>query len=191
MKTRGRVDEYDYLFKVVLIGDSEVGKSNLLLRFTRDEFNLESRSTIGVEFASKAVKLNDGSSIVFKIFSSSVELVSSSQIVVAEHRAQSMMNNIQKSNADSAGDFCNELFNPDGRIGSAVVVSECLRRNRRPHKLSQTRRPPFLIPSSKEKSRRPKSGTPLGRSATGPSLPPTIAAHLGWRGTVRDFWPAR
>merc|ERR1719313_1581927 len=55
-----RVDEYDYLFKVVLIGDSEVGKSNLLLRFTRDEFNLESRSTIGVEFASKAVKLSDG-----------------------------------------------------------------------------------------------------------------------------------
>jgi len=51
---------YDYLFKVVLIGDSEVGKSNLLLRFTRDEFNLESRSTIGVEFASKAVKLSDG-----------------------------------------------------------------------------------------------------------------------------------
>ena len=45
---------------VVVIGDSGVGKSNLLSRFTRDEFNLESRSTIGVEFASKAVKLSDG-----------------------------------------------------------------------------------------------------------------------------------
>lgn len=59
-KKKYRVDEYDYLFKVVLIGDSEVGKSNLLLRFTRDEFNLESRSTIGVEFASKACRLSDG-----------------------------------------------------------------------------------------------------------------------------------
>lgn len=51
-----REDEYDYLFKVVLIGDSGVGKSNLLSRFTRNEFNLESKSTIGVEFATKSIK---------------------------------------------------------------------------------------------------------------------------------------
>ncbi|RZB46419.1 Ras-related protein Rab11E [Glycine soja] len=44
-------DEYDYLFKLVLISDSGVGKSNLLSHFTRNEFNLESKSTIGVEFA--------------------------------------------------------------------------------------------------------------------------------------------
>lgn len=49
-------DEYDYLFKVVLIGDSGVGKSNLLSRFTRNEFNLESKSTIGVEFATKSIQ---------------------------------------------------------------------------------------------------------------------------------------
>jgi len=54
-----RDDEYDYLFKVVLIGDSGVGKSNLLARFTRNEFNLESKSTIGVEFATKTLKIED------------------------------------------------------------------------------------------------------------------------------------
>lgn len=48
-------EEYDYLFKIVLIGDSGVGKSNLLSRFTRNEFNLESKSTIGVEFATKSI----------------------------------------------------------------------------------------------------------------------------------------
>lgn len=51
--------DYDYLFKVVLIGDSGVGKSNLLSRFTRDEFNLESKSTIGVEFATKSVTVEN------------------------------------------------------------------------------------------------------------------------------------
>lgn len=42
---------------VVLIGDSGVGKSNLLARFTRNEFNLESKSTIGVEFATRSIKV--------------------------------------------------------------------------------------------------------------------------------------
>lgn len=50
-------DEYDYLFKVVLIGDSGVGKSNLLSRFTRNEFCLESKSTIGVEFATRSIQV--------------------------------------------------------------------------------------------------------------------------------------
>jgi len=54
-----REDDYDYLFKIVLIGDSGVGKSNLLTRFTRDEFNLESKSTIGVEFATKSIIIED------------------------------------------------------------------------------------------------------------------------------------
>mmetsp|Transcript_11233 Transcript_11233/g.43772 ORF Transcript_11233/g.43772 Transcript_11233/m.43772 type:complete len:237 (-) Transcript_11233:499-1209(-) len=48
---------YDYLFKVVLIGDSGVGKSNLLSRFTRNEFCSESKSTIGVEFATRCIEL--------------------------------------------------------------------------------------------------------------------------------------
>jgi len=51
-------DEYDFLFKVVLIGDSGVGKSNLLSRFTRNQFNLESKSTIGVEFATRSIKVD-------------------------------------------------------------------------------------------------------------------------------------
>jgi hypothetical protein len=51
-----RCRSYDYLFKVVLIGDSGVGKSNLLSRFTRNEFCLESKSTIGVEFATRSIQ---------------------------------------------------------------------------------------------------------------------------------------
>jgi small GTP-binding protein len=54
----GDADDYDYLFKIVLIGDSGVGKSNILSRFTRNEFSLESKSTIGVEFATRSMEVN-------------------------------------------------------------------------------------------------------------------------------------
>jgi Ras-related protein Rab-11A len=78
-------EDYDYLFKskiemiqvicfayayafcfqlysyclVVLIGDSGVGKSNLLMRFTKNEFNPDSKSTIGVEFATRSISFEN------------------------------------------------------------------------------------------------------------------------------------
>ncbi|NWW00625.1 RB11B protein, partial [Machaerirhynchus nigripectus] len=55
------------LLSVVLIGDSGVGKSNLLSRFTRNEFNLESKSTIGVEFATRSIQV-DGKTIKAQIW---------------------------------------------------------------------------------------------------------------------------
>lgn len=51
--------KYDHLFKIVLIGDSGVGKSNLLSRFTRNTFSPEEKSTIGVEFATRVVSIKD------------------------------------------------------------------------------------------------------------------------------------
>ena len=38
----------EFILKFVLVGDSGVGKSNLMLRFVRDEYNEESSSTIGL-----------------------------------------------------------------------------------------------------------------------------------------------
>ena len=42
---------------VVLIGDSGVGKSNLIMRFTKNEFKVETKNTIGVEFANKTIQI--------------------------------------------------------------------------------------------------------------------------------------
>ncbi|KAH7099125.1 ras-domain-containing protein [Auriculariales sp. MPI-PUGE-AT-0066] len=50
---------HDYLFKVVIIGDSGAGKTNMLSRFTKDEFSLESRTTIGVDFATHYTKIQE------------------------------------------------------------------------------------------------------------------------------------
>ena len=52
-------EEYDLMFKILLLGDSGVGKSSLLLRYTKHEFNVDMRSTIGVEFALKYLKIDN------------------------------------------------------------------------------------------------------------------------------------
>ncbi|XP_031481473.1 ras-related protein RABA4d-like [Nymphaea colorata] len=45
----------DYVFKVVVIGDSAVGKSQLLNRFSKNEFSDDCRATVGVEFQTKTL----------------------------------------------------------------------------------------------------------------------------------------
>jgi small GTP-binding protein len=57
----------EYLFKIVLIGDSAVGKSNLLSRFARNEFDSNSKATIGVEFQTQMVEI-DGKEIKAQIW---------------------------------------------------------------------------------------------------------------------------
>lgn len=52
-------ESYNFVFKVVLIGESGVGKSNLLSRFTKNEFSHDSRTTIGVEFSTRTVQLDN------------------------------------------------------------------------------------------------------------------------------------
>jgi len=51
--------DYDYLFKLVLIGDSGVGKSCLLLRFADDNFTDSYISTIGVDFRFRTITIDD------------------------------------------------------------------------------------------------------------------------------------
>ena len=45
--------DYDYLFKILILGDSFVGKTNILKRFIHNEFDSTTKETVGVEFDSK------------------------------------------------------------------------------------------------------------------------------------------
>lgn len=52
------VDErYDYLFKLLVVGDSAVGKTSLLQQFCFERFSLDQKSTIGVEFYTKTIAI--------------------------------------------------------------------------------------------------------------------------------------
>ena len=51
-------EKIDYVFKVVVIGDSAVGKTQILSRFAKNEFCFDSKSTIGVEFQTRTVTIN-------------------------------------------------------------------------------------------------------------------------------------
>ncbi|CAD7971864.1 unnamed protein product [Amoebophrya sp. A25] len=48
---------YDHLFKILLVGDSGVGKSSLMLRFTDNTFNERQLATIGVDFRTKHLQM--------------------------------------------------------------------------------------------------------------------------------------
>ena len=48
---------YDYLFKLLLIGDSSVGKTAILLRFADDSFSPNFISTIGIDFRIKTIEI--------------------------------------------------------------------------------------------------------------------------------------
>ncbi len=52
-------DDIDFLLKVVLIGDSGVGKTNLLSRFSSNIFEDNTRNTIGVDFSTHDIQINN------------------------------------------------------------------------------------------------------------------------------------
>lgn len=59
--------EYDYLFKLLLIGDSGVGKSCMLLRFADDTYTESYISTIGVDFKIRTIEI-DGKTVKLQIW---------------------------------------------------------------------------------------------------------------------------
>ena len=60
-------DNYEMMFKVVLVGDASVGKTNLMSKYLKNEFKEDSKATVGVEFGAKQFTI-DGHSIKAQIW---------------------------------------------------------------------------------------------------------------------------
>lgn len=58
----------NYQFKLVLLGESAVGKSSLVLRFVQNDFQEYRESTIGAAFLTQTVKIDDQTTIKFEIW---------------------------------------------------------------------------------------------------------------------------
>ena len=56
-------DEFNFLFKIILIGDAGVGKTHLLSKYIKGVLPKNKSPTIGVEFATKPVPLKSGGSV--------------------------------------------------------------------------------------------------------------------------------
>jgi len=61
-------ENYEFLYKVVVTGDSGVGKTNIITRFTSGEFYVGNKATIGVEFGHAEVSLADGVKVKVQIW---------------------------------------------------------------------------------------------------------------------------
>ena len=61
-------EEYDFLYKIVLVGDSNVGKTNIISRYIKNTLPKNSNPTIGVEFATRVVPLKSGGTVKAQIW---------------------------------------------------------------------------------------------------------------------------
>mmetsp|Transcript_26217 Transcript_26217/g.75649 ORF Transcript_26217/g.75649 Transcript_26217/m.75649 type:complete len:204 (-) Transcript_26217:181-792(-) len=131
--------EYDYLFKLLIIGDSGVGKSCLLLRFTDDAYTEAYTSTIGVDFKIRTISLDQKTIKLqiwdtagqerFRTITSSYYRGAHGIIVVYDVTDRSSFQNVQQWIREidrNAGDNCHKLLvgNKADLTGKRAVSSK-------------------------------------------------------------------
>jgi small GTP-binding protein len=60
-------NSYDYIFKLVMVGNTVCGKTSIMARFTKDDFKIDSGITIGVDFSYKTIEV-DSHKIKFQMW---------------------------------------------------------------------------------------------------------------------------
>ena len=92
----------DAVYKIVLIGDTGVGKSCLMHRFADDDFCASHVSTIGVDFKVRTVKRDDGKSIKLQLWDSEQALLEDT-VSMPYHLGATLTHDYVESHWDSGG----------------------------------------------------------------------------------------
>ncbi|KAE8690513.1 Ras-related protein RABE1c [Hibiscus syriacus] len=117
---RARAD-YDYLIKLLLIGDSGVGKSCLLLRFSDGSFTTSFITTIGIDFKIRTIEL-DGKRIKLQIWDTAGQ--ERNWIRNIEQHASDNVNNIllgNKADMDETRDIKQRLADTDSKAEPQAI----------------------------------------------------------------------
>lgn len=94
-------DDYNFVFKIILLGDTNVGKTHLLSRYIKGQLPKQKGPTIGVEFATKPVPLKTGGTVRVQIWDTGKSLNIFRQV---DHLS---MSDVQKSLTDYLSNlFC-------------------------------------------------------------------------------------
>ena len=70
------MDDNDIVFKIIVVGQTrtissyclDVGKSSMLFKYIKGEFSTEYNVTVGVEFNSKTVEINEKTSVMLQVW---------------------------------------------------------------------------------------------------------------------------
>lgn len=66
---------FDYQFRLILIGDSTVGKSSLLKYFTESKFTEMSDPTVGVDFFAHLIEVGDGTRVKLQLWDTAGKII--------------------------------------------------------------------------------------------------------------------
>ena len=106
---------YQYIFKYIIVGESSVGKSCLLLQFIDNRFKDSHDLTIGVDFGSKTIQLNDNTNVKVQIWDTA-----------GQERYRSLAPMYYRGAA--AAIIVYDITNPDSFAGAKSWVKELQRR---------------------------------------------------------------
>ena len=155
-------DDYDYLFKILIIGDSGVGKTSILLRYVDDRYSPMHDFTIGVDFRTKIIDFNGKRAKLYIWDTSGQERFRA--ITASYYRgAQGILLVYDVTNQKSFHDIKQWLQEAEthgsSKVAKVLVGNKCdLTKNKEVdtetgHKLSAQLRIPFIETSTKDSLR--------------------------------------